>query len=101
MSTITIQSPHQTWTSDRPRTFRIGREADNDIVGVDPSVSRYHAEIRALGDGWEIVDIGSSAGTWVGGQRVQRAELRGTTAVSFGAQGGGMSVMVTVTGQVA
>ena len=70
-------------------------------MGVDPSVSRYHAEIRALGDGWEVVDIGSSAGTWVGGQRVQRAELRGTTAVSFGAQGGGLSVMVTVTGQVA
>ncbi|MFA6299368.1 MAG: FHA domain-containing protein [Nocardioides sp.] len=98
MSTITIQSPSQTWTSDQPRTFRIGRESDNDIVGVDPSVSRHHAEIKALGDGWEVVDIGSSAGTWVNGQRVQRAELRGTTSVSFGAQGGGLSVMVTVTG---
>jgi putative serine protease PepD len=98
MSTITIQSPGQTWTSDEPRTFRVGRETDNDIVTPDQSVSRHHAEIRAAGEGWEVVDVGSSAGTWVNGQRVQRAGLTGTTAVSFGAQGGGFSVMVTVTG---
>ena len=98
MSSITIQSPSQTWTSDQPRTFRVGRETDNDIVAEDPSVSRHHAEIRAVGDGWEVVDVGSSAGTWIGGQQVQRAELRGTTTVSFGAQGGGLSLTVTVTG---
>lgn len=98
MSTISIQSPTQTWTSDQPRTFRVGRETDNDIVAADQSVSRHHAEIRATGDGWEVVDLGSTAGTWVGGQRVPRADLRGTMAVSFGAQGAGLSVTITVTG---
>jgi putative serine protease PepD len=105
MSSISIQSAHQpqgqpgrTWTSDQPRTFRVGRETDNDIVAQDPSVSRRHAEIRAVGDGWEVVDVGSSAGTWIAGQRVQRAELRGTTTVSFGAPGGGLVLTITVVG---
>ncbi len=101
MSPISIQSSVQTWTSEEPRVFRVGREADCDIVADDPTVSRRHAEIRAVGDGWEVVDLGSTHGTWVGGQRVSRADLRGTTPVSFGMQGAGYAVTVTVAGAAA
>ncbi|GEP40483.1 hypothetical protein NPS01_41460 [Nocardioides psychrotolerans] len=96
MSAISIQSSTQTWSADAPRVFRIGREDGCDVVAEDPTVSRQHAEIRALGDGWEVVDLASSHGTWVNGRRVARADLTGTTAITFGAQGGGLALTVTV-----
>jgi len=96
MSAISIQSSDRTWSADAPRVFRIGREAACDIVAEDPTVSRQHAEIRALGDGWEVVDLDSSHGTWINGQRVARAALDNTTAITFGAQGGGLALTVTV-----
>lgn len=98
MSTINIRSSDRTWSADAPRVFRIGREATCDIVAQDPTVSRQHAEIRAVGSGWEVVDLGSSHGTWVNGQRVPGAALTGTTSISFGAQGGGLALTVTVAG---
>ena len=45
----------------------IGRALDNQIVLEDLAVSRHHAVVRQAGDGWEIVDLGSAAGTRVGG----------------------------------
>jgi len=36
----------------------------------DESVSRRHAEIRWIGDGYSIVDLGSTNGTWVNGERI-------------------------------
>ncbi|WP_341926331.1 FHA domain-containing protein [Nocardioides psychrotolerans] len=98
MSTISIRSSTQTWSAEGPRVFRIGREVGCDVVAEDPTVSRQHAEIRPVGDGWEVVDLGSSHGTWVNGQRVPRALLTGTTSVSLGAQGGGLALTVTVSG---
>ncbi|MDE0778170.1 MAG: FHA domain-containing protein, partial [Nocardioides sp.] len=81
MSSIRIQSATRTWSAETARVFRIGRDPGCDIVTDDASVSRAHAELRALGEGWEVVDLGSSLGTWVNGQRIQRADLTGTTVV--------------------
>ncbi|MCL4818300.1 MAG: protein kinase [Vicinamibacteria bacterium] len=50
-----------------------------------PQVSARHAEIRYLGGEWfEVVDLGSSNGTWVNGQRVQSARVRATDQVRIG-----------------
>ncbi|MCW2851939.1 MAG: hypothetical protein JWM84_1603 [Nocardioides sp.] len=100
MSTISIQSPTGTWASEQPRTFRVGREADNDIVAVEPTVSRRHAEIRAAGDGWEVVDLGSTHGTRVDGRPVRQALLVGASTLSFGAEDEALTLRVTVTGAV-
>ncbi|WP_327596319.1 FHA domain-containing protein [Streptomyces chartreusis] len=58
-------------TNVRPlptRTVRIGRAPDNDLVIDDLVVSRHHAELRALPDGgYEIADLGSHNGTYLGG----------------------------------
>ncbi|MCD4533153.1 FHA domain-containing protein [Nocardioides sp. cx-169] len=101
MSTISIQSPTGTWASEQPRTFRIGREADNDIVAVEPTVSRRHAEIRAAGAGWEVVDLGSSHGTRLDGRPVRQAPLTGTCTLSFGAEGEALTLRVSVSAPVA
>lgn len=63
----------------------IGREPPADIVVPAPQVSARHAEIRNLGNGYyELTDLGSSNGTYVNGQRVQRATVRVTDRVSLG-----------------
>lgn len=41
----------------------IGRQADSAIVLADTNASRRHAEIRPGGDGFVIVDLGSTNGT--------------------------------------
>ena len=101
MSSIRLQSAADSWASDAPRTFVVGREASCDVVSTQPAVSRRHAEIRAVGDGWEVVDLGSTHGTWVNGQRVQQQTLTGTSSVRFGDAANGFDVTVTVTGAAA
>jgi Tol biopolymer transport system component len=46
---------------------RIGRERDNDIVLLDPKVSRYHAQITLEGGQWILTDLGSANHTYVNG----------------------------------
>ena len=48
----------------------IGRQHDCTIVLGDPNVSRHHAEIRPSGDGFMVVDLGSTNGTRINGNRI-------------------------------
>jgi ABC-2 type transport system ATP-binding protein len=50
----------------------IGRE-DADIPIADPELSRRHASVRAVDDGIELKDLGSSNGTFVNGARITTA----------------------------
>jgi hypothetical protein len=48
----------------------LGRMDDNDIVLESSHVSRYHAQIRRVGDAYLVVDLSSTSGTSVNGQPV-------------------------------
>ena len=68
----------------------IGRSSECDIVVGDPNVSRRHAEVRRVGRGFSLVDLGSTNGTEVNGQRVTETSLMngdvigvGTTQITF------------------
>jgi hypothetical protein len=68
----------------------IGRSSECDIVVGDPNVSRRHAEVRKLGRGYSLVDLDSTNGTEVNGQRVTETSLMngdvigvGTTQITF------------------
>ena len=50
---------------------KLGRRTDNDVVFSDLTVSKEQALIRAEGNTFTLYDRGSSAGTFVNGQRVQ------------------------------
>lgn len=63
---------------------RVGRLPDCGVQLGDASVSRYHAEVRARGDGFVVVDLGSTNGTRVNGVRVGERELRDGDEVRFG-----------------
>jgi pSer/pThr/pTyr-binding forkhead associated (FHA) protein len=47
-------------------------------------VSRNHAEIRPHGNGWVLVDLGSTNGSRVNGTRVSSHELREGDELAFG-----------------
>jgi hypothetical protein len=62
----------------------IGRLDDSTLLVEDPNVSRAHAEIRPRGTGFVLVDLGSTNGTRVNGERIAERELRDGDMVSFG-----------------
>ncbi len=55
--------------------MRIGRAADNHLVIADESVSSHHGEIALENGVWVLTDLGSTNGTKIGGERVERVEL--------------------------
>ena len=61
-----------------PGESRIGRAADNDIIIVDPGVSRYHATITVDSASVSVADAGSTNGVLVGDD-VVTAPLRLTS----------------------
>ena len=63
---------------------RIGRSADQDFVLKEAFVSRRHATITRHDREFEIVDQGSSHGTFVNGARVSRAMLHSGDTLQFG-----------------
>ena len=68
-------------------TVRVGRAATNAVVVDHDLVSAEHLELRREGEDWEIVDLGSEHGTFVGGERVSRAPVRGVLTVQMGSRG--------------
>ena len=67
------------------QVLRIGRMADCGVQLADPNVSRYHAEVRPSGDGFTIVDLGSTNGTKVNGARIGERALRDGDEIMVGA----------------
>jgi hypothetical protein len=65
-------------------SVRIGRGSTCQLALSDPMVSREHAEIRHQADGFAIVDLGSTHGTFVDDQRVQEARLRDGVRIRLG-----------------
>jgi signal transduction histidine kinase len=65
-------------------TLRIGREASNSFQLHDQEVSRHHAELKRDGRSFTLVDLESSNGTFVNGQRVTQQELVSGDQVQMG-----------------
>ncbi len=65
--------------------LRIGRATDNDIVLLDLTVSKYHAELRRDPDGQcEVLDLGSHSGTYLNGKRVTSAPFADDDLIGIG-----------------
>ncbi len=62
----------------------VGRMPECNIVLADPNVSRNHAEIRPRGQGFVVVDLGSTNGSRVNGVRVAEQDLVDGDEISFG-----------------
>ena len=56
---------------------RVGRDEQNDLILHESSVSSFHAELVRLEDGGlRVIDLDSSNGTFVNGDRINRAVLK-------------------------
>lgn len=62
----------------------LGRSSAADIQFAQLSVSRRHAELRRVTNGWLLVDHGSTNGTFVNGVRVERAHVADGDEVRLG-----------------
>jgi len=62
----------------------LGRLKSADICLGDANASREHAAIEREGAGWAVVDLGSTNGTLVNGERVDRARLRDGDIITIG-----------------
>jgi pSer/pThr/pTyr-binding forkhead associated (FHA) protein len=63
----------------------VGRGPHNDVRLGDESVSETHAKLQRRDDGWYVVDMGSTNGTYVGGTRITgERRLDGSPDVRFG-----------------
>jgi hypothetical protein len=56
------------------RPLVLGRSRYCDVTLKNATVSRTHAELRRLEDGWSVRDLGSSNGTWIDGRLVAGTE---------------------------
>jgi hypothetical protein len=91
---VTLTVDGKVRTSSKPRTV-LGRSRQADVYVTDANVSRRHAEVVREGSDYWVVDLGSTNGTHVNGERVQRTRLEdgdvitiGSTDVVFGRPAG-------------
>jgi pSer/pThr/pTyr-binding forkhead associated (FHA) protein len=66
-----------------PRAL-LGRSKECDVRLSDPNVSRRHAEVRLEGSNYWIVDLDSTNGVLVNGQRQKRAKLGDGDRITLG-----------------
>src|ERR1700735_2392037 len=78
------------------RSYHIGRDPESDIVVPDSRVSWRHAVLRMAGQSWLLEDTGSTNGTFVGTQRVQRIEITSDCSMRLGHPEDGPTVSCSI-----
>jgi len=79
--TLTVDGePHEI---DKRRVV-LGRSKDCDIQLADPNISRRHAEVRQEGTSYWIVDLESTNGVEVNGEKTARAKLEPGDRITLG-----------------
>lgn len=68
----------------REQITSVGRLPECEVTLLDPNVSRRHAEIHQRGNGFVLVDLGSTNGCTVNGVRVAERELRDGDEIGIG-----------------
>jgi pSer/pThr/pTyr-binding forkhead associated (FHA) protein len=63
---------------------QIGRELDNTLRLHDPSVSRHHAVLKRVPEGYLIQDKNSSNGVYVNDEKVEETALKDGDQITLG-----------------
>jgi hypothetical protein len=64
-------------------TVKIGRNPENDLILNDPRISRRHAQLLSRQNHHILIDLGSTGGTFVNGQRITKQVLRPGDVISL------------------
>ena len=62
----------------------VGRAPECELFLDDVTVSRRHAELRSVDEGWELHDLGSLNGSYVNRRRIDQQVLAGGDEVQIG-----------------
>jgi len=81
---LLVRTRRSDHTLDGGTTYRVGRDPKSDIVVADTRVSWRHAVIRVEGDRWVLEDAGSTNGTFLGLERVERVAIVADCVVRLG-----------------
>lgn len=92
---LVLESNGRTWTLDPSRSYALGRDPQGELVFDDARVSWRHATISFDGRVWVVEDHGSTNGTFVHGQRIQRTELGAGSVLNLGNATDGPRVSLT------
>ena len=58
------------------REVVVGRKADAEIVLDNAYISRRHAKITRIEEGYSVADLGSAFGTYVNDQRIEQQDRK-------------------------
>jgi DNA-binding NtrC family response regulator len=78
-----VDDPEVEWSFEKEEV-RLGSMDDNDIVLHDDTVSRYHCKIVQEDNGYVLVDMHSTNGTFINKVRVREGFLKPGCTVSVG-----------------
>jgi pSer/pThr/pTyr-binding forkhead associated (FHA) protein len=67
----------------KKKIVTIGRMQDNDLVIQEVRISRYHAQLRASKGQYLLVDLQSTGGTSVNGEKIRQVALFPGDVISF------------------
>lgn len=62
----------------------LGRRVDNHVALADGFVSGHHCRVEKMGDGWHLLDLNSTNGTFVNDRRVANVLLRNGDVIKLG-----------------
>ena len=84
LPTLVVRTRRSDHTLHGGSVYRIGRDPKSDIVMTDTRVSWRHGVLRVEGDSWLLEDVGSTNGTFIDLQRVDRFPIVGDCVVRLG-----------------
>jgi len=68
----------------QPGRTTVGTAQESNIVVMDPFMSTRHAEILATPVGWQLIDVGSTNGSFVNSKRIKSHDLVDNDAFTLG-----------------
>jgi len=86
MATLTITSGAQSGRTIvlEPGTHGVGRAGDNQISLLEPSISSHHCELTVSEFGIGVLDLGSTNGTFINGERITKKTAQNGDTLRLG-----------------
>lgn len=97
---LLVRTPDAERSLSAGRSYYLGRDPQSDIVVNDSRVSWRHAVLRVDGSSWLLEDVGSTNGTFQGGERIQRLAISGSCSVRLGHPNDGPALSCVVSAPV-